>query len=151
MSKLLEPDGNTNPSLTNSKSDNGEEQGKSSGQRDRKNVVKNIVKAFHLWLKVELTDEKSKETITIHNKLKTLSRMMTKTKFNNRLINSIASNISLNPMFERFLSTETDKWLDSSKIYDKVAHKVAIQLYLNICLANVMLNVPQAGRVSAPL
>lgn len=98
-----------------------EEQGE---KRDRKNVVKNIVKAFESWIREELTLEKSKESILpLQNCRKALERMIAKIKFNNRLINSVLNNPNLTVLFERFLKEEALIWLENSKIKDRTSHK----------------------------
>lgn len=68
-------------------------------KRDRKNVVKNIVKAFESWLRQELSQEKYRDQTSLHNSRKTLERMVVKVKFNNRLINNLINNSNLNNMF----------------------------------------------------
>lgn len=69
-------------------------------KRDRKNVVKNIIKAFESWIRQELTTDKSRENfLPLQNCRKALERMIAKIKFNNRLINSVLNNFNLACLF----------------------------------------------------
>lgn len=80
-------------------------------KRDKKNVVKNIVKAFECWLRERLAEGEFKGDTAFHNTKKVLDRMILKVKFNKRLITCIKKNDSLNKLFERFLRHEATLWL----------------------------------------
>jgi hypothetical protein len=102
-------------------------------------VVKNIVKSFENWLGSQAASEQFGESCSLHNIRKCLHRMITKIKFNNRLVNSMVENQNIHGLFEQFLSTEARSWLEQSKIKDRTSHMEAIELYLRSCSTHTLL------------
>ena len=72
--------------------------------------------------------------------------MVTKVRFNNRLVNSILANQGLRPLFEEYLETSAEEWLSQSKIKDREAHQAAIKLYLESSHSGTAL----ASRIKGP-
>lgn len=92
-------------------------------------MVKNVVKAFGVWLR------KRSNHIVIPSVgiIGTLSRLQAKVKFNNKLIKAIIGTPELNNYFENFLRSGTADWLARSKVKDCAAHEEAVSKYLVAC------------------
>lgn len=102
-------------------------------KENKKNVVKNIVKAFDAWVSASDVARKFESAASFQNIRKRLQRMITRIKYNNRLVNSIVACENLRELFEEFLQQEASSWLEKSKIKDKLAHTNAIDAYLKNC------------------
>lgn len=121
---------NASSSSSKNKDDDSDMGGLDGCRRDKKNVVKNIVKAFECWLKTTAEDQ---DNAAYADCRKVLLKMMNKIKFNNQLINGILANSALNSTFEEFLKAEASSWLNNSKIKDRLSHQETIELYLRSC------------------
>ncbi len=94
---------------------------------DRKNLVKNVAKAFRSWLQF---NESAREDCLASRQV--LEDLFSKKKFNNRLVLSLASE-PLKTHFAEFLAGPAEEWLSNSKINDKQAHLEALAAYREIC------------------
>ena len=70
-------------------------------KKDKKNIVKNIVKLFLSWLEKRCGDRNDKKLDEAQD---TLRELVAKENFNNRLIKNIVNNDYVNKVFEHFLS-----------------------------------------------
>lgn len=61
-----------------------------------------------------------------------MKKLIENFKFNNKVIEKIATDQSLNDHFKKFLKNKAEEWICSSKIHDKEVHIEAIKLYLQL-------------------
>lgn len=99
-------------------------------KRDKKNVVKNIIKAYESWLKA-IPDQPNSQVY--QDCRLSLAELLEKIKFNNNLVNAILGNPALNSTFEEFLLTDATRWLNCSKIKDRLSHQETLDLYRRSC------------------
>ncbi len=97
--------------------------------KDRKNLVKNIGKAFRSWL---LFNESAREDCRASRPV--VDELFSRHNFNNRLVLALASP-PLKSVFAEFLMGPAQQWLQESKIHDKHAHFNAILAYRRLCLS----------------
>ena len=97
-------------------------------KKDKKNIVKNIIKLFVNWL--ERNNHKSlSHCFSSLTQLKTLLKIY---KFNNSLIYKMTNNGFLWKLFQYFLQTDAHLAIHKSNIMDKETHHEAVEVYLNL-------------------
>ena len=98
-------------------------------KKDKKNIVKNIIKIFISWLEKKKIDKAPEEFEKAEKELK---NVLTVENFNNRLIKSIISNEVINSIFFTFLIHDANEEVKYSRIHDKESHYEAIELYKKV-------------------
>ena len=96
-------------------------------KKDKKNIVKNLIKIFLAWLDKKNTDTTLKEFEDIKEEMK---KLLSKENFNNRLIKEMIENKMINRQFLHFLTDTADEDVKASRINDKESHYEAIKLYI---------------------
>lgn len=91
-----ESDTNASTSSSKAKEEDLEMTSLDCSRRDKKNVVKNIIKAFEVWLKGALAKDSGQGYA---ESKKVLDKLLAKIKFNNQLIVSILASSTLLPAF----------------------------------------------------
>lgn len=61
-----------------------------------------------------------------------LKKLIEVYRFNNKVIEKIATDELINNEFKKFLTCKAEEWIQSSKIHDKQIHCEAIKLYLQL-------------------
>lgn len=132
--------------VKNAKSENrekvrlfGAENCKNGGpeKKDKKNIVKNIVKMFHTWLESMNIEKKSNSASDAFSEL---NRLISMEKFNNRLIKNIVRNQHVAKLFHGFLTESAEDDVKYSRIQDKESHYEAINLYVRLIEENCNLD-----------
>lgn len=102
---------------------------------DKKNVVKNFVKAFDSYF---LDPHNDQEILSLFNipsrEVLKKSRLAYEKlekgmKYNNKMIIAIIYS-EFKDVFQHFLAVEADKWIQNSSVFDKDAHKSILKDYL---------------------
>ena len=105
-------------------------QGKSH-KKDKKNIVKNIIKMFLSWLQ---SKKNEKDLSQYDFAASELREMMAAENYNNRLIKNISNNDKTCKSFVQFLTENAVEEIKYSRIKDKESHFQAVQLYLNLII-----------------
>ncbi|KAL4465060.1 hypothetical protein ABPG72_012243 [Tetrahymena utriculariae] len=102
---------------------------------DKKNVVKNFVKAFDSFfldphndqLILSITQIQSRDQLKKYRfAYEKLEKSM---KYNNKMIIAIIYS-EFKDIFQHFLQTEADKWIQNSSVFDKEAHRAILKDYI---------------------
>ncbi|KAL4430419.1 hypothetical protein ABPG74_013269 [Tetrahymena malaccensis] len=104
---------------------------------DKKNVVKNFVKAFVSEVKkdqnilnsLDEMNQKDSKKSSYSQKLKKFLNYMKKSKFNNLFIKQLISNSEYSSMFQSFLLNKADDWLTNSNVQDKETHGKLLKFF----------------------
>lgn len=102
-------------------------------KKDKKNIVKNIVKIFLSWLQKK---DQEKKTEVWETALKELKNLLEVQNFNNRLIKNLVGNKAINKAFLAFLTDDAEDQIKYSRIQDKQSHYEAIELYISLLTEN---------------
>ncbi|KAL4466129.1 hypothetical protein ABPG74_004366 [Tetrahymena malaccensis] len=102
---------------------------------DKKNVVKNFVKAFDAFFLDPHNDQQilSISQIQSRDQLKkyrsNYEKLEKSMKYNNKMIIAIIYS-EFKDIFQHFLQTEADKWIQNSSVFDKEAHRAILKDYI---------------------
>ncbi|EAR87598.1 hypothetical protein TTHERM_00071050 (macronuclear) [Tetrahymena thermophila SB210] len=102
---------------------------------DKKNVVKNFVKAFDSFFLDSHNDQLVMNIAQIQSrdqlkKYKFAYEKLEKSmKYNNKMIIAIIYS-EYKDIFQHFLQTEADKWIQNSSVFDKEAHRAILKDYI---------------------
>ncbi|EAR84094.1 hypothetical protein TTHERM_00756420 (macronuclear) [Tetrahymena thermophila SB210] len=104
---------------------------------DKKNVVKNFVKAFMSEVKKDESilntldefNQKDSKKFSYSQKLKKFQNYMKKSKFNNLFIKQLISNSEYSSIFQSFLLNKADDWLTNSNVQDKETHRKLLKFF----------------------
>ncbi|EAR84470.1 hypothetical protein TTHERM_00691680 (macronuclear) [Tetrahymena thermophila SB210] len=111
-------------------------------KRDRKNLVKNFIKAFRgfinnpsdepevLVVLKEAISESSQIMSELNSIRKNFEKFISKKNYNNTLMVELIQNQEFNVLFSYFLKEKAQEWIYSSKIKDKLSHEEALNHYL---------------------
>ena len=110
---------------------------KPSSQYDRKNIVKNFVKAFRSFVHCVVENSLVQEIKQLRNGeeleqfRRTFEDWISARNFNNSLIIDLMSN-QYSDLFDYFLKERAEDWISQSKILNKSSHFQALREYHNI-------------------
>ncbi|KAL4477057.1 hypothetical protein ABPG72_015370 [Tetrahymena utriculariae] len=104
---------------------------------DKKNIVKNFVKAFTSEVKkdenilnsLDEFNQKESKKSSYSQKLKKFQNYMKKSKFNNLFIKQLISNSEYSSIFQLFLLNKADDWLKNSNVQDKETHRKLLKFF----------------------
>ncbi|KAL4435108.1 hypothetical protein ABPG74_003601 [Tetrahymena malaccensis] len=111
-------------------------------KRDRKNLVKNFIKAFRgfinnqsdepevLAVLKEALSDPSQIISELNSIRKNFEKFISKKNYNNTLMVELIQNQEFNVLFSYFLKEKAQEWIYSSKIKDKLSHEEALNHYL---------------------
>ncbi|KAL4479610.1 hypothetical protein ABPG72_004206 [Tetrahymena utriculariae] len=111
-------------------------------KRDRKNLVKNFIKAFRgfinnpsdepevLAILKEALSDSSQIMPELNSIRKNFEKFISKKNYNNTLMVELIQNQEFNVLFSYFLKEKAQEWIYSSKIKDKLSHEEALNHYL---------------------
>lgn len=96
---------------------------------DKKNVVKNFMKAFKAYLVSWGDPSTIKQVLALQSDQelsefrKNYQQYEKKRKYNNKFMKEMILNSIYKPIFRHFLEFEAGKWLDKSLVQDKSGHQ----------------------------